>query len=187
MPSIDLSELLWTPKQYLPQQIPEPWRDWLFYSGSLTERLKQVFKNDFSVEIIKNGTFIPTPSEQKFLGHVSKAACVREVLLVCDGKPKVFARSILPHSSLVGSNKELLHIGSRPLGDFLFNHPGMKRGPFEVAELPAKQLNHHLNQFYTDEMVWGRRSLFFLHDKPISVCEVFLPELEEVSEEQMIT
>jgi chorismate--pyruvate lyase len=182
VPFIDFAGLPWKPKQYLAQQIPEPWRDWVLDSGSLTQRLKQAFHNDFTVELIRQGMFMPTHPEQKFLSHCSKMASIREVLLICEGKPRVFARSVIPHSSLIGSNRELLHLGNKSLGDFLFTHPGMRRGPLEVAVLPARQFNHHLEQTYTDEKAWGRRSLFYLHDKPISVCEVFLPELTDSSE-----
>ncbi len=206
MPFIDFAGLSWKPRRYLKQQIPEPWRDWLLDSGSLTQRLKIAFNDDFSVRVIRHGTFMPTCSEQKFLNSpepmksrelgkntlvsegnenpfparsCSKMASIREVLLICGGRPRVFARSVLPHSSLIGSNRELLQLGSKPLGEFLFNHPGMRRGPFEVAELPAKKFNLYLENQYCDETAWGRRSLFYLHDKPISVCEIFLPDLPD--------
>ncbi|WP_252177562.1 chorismate lyase [Endozoicomonas sp. 4G] len=198
MSFIDFAGLSWKPRHYLKQQIPETWRDWLLDSGSLTQRLKLTFHGDFSVQVIRHGTLMPTYSELKFLnnheplkampafdglagsfrnGHCSKMASIREVLLICGGRPRVFARSVLPHSSLVGTNRELLQLGSKPLGEFLFNHPGMRRGPFELAELPARQFNPYLVEKYSDETAWGRRSLFYLHEKPISVCEIFLPDL----------
>ncbi len=203
MPFIDFSGLSWKPRHYLKQQIPEPWRDWLLDRGSLTQRLKHEFDGDFRVQVIRHGTFMPTCSELKFLNnyeqskatstsgelagsfenrHCSKMASIREVLLICGGRPRVFARSVLPHSSLIGTNRELLQLGTKPLGEFLFNHPGMRRGPFEVAELPARQFNPHLVEKYSDETAWGRRSLFYLHEKSISVCEIFLPDLSEQTE-----
>ncbi|MGI9278745.1 MAG: chorismate--pyruvate lyase family protein [Endozoicomonas sp.] len=204
MPFIDFAGLSWKPRRYLKQQIPKPWRDWLLDSGSLTQRLKLTFDDDFSVRVIRHGTFMPTYSEQQFLNNnerrrmtsvsheeaelftgrsCSKMASIREVLLICAGKPRVFARSVLPHSSLIGSNRELLQLGNKPLGEFLFNHPGMRRGPFEVAQLPARQFNPYLVDQYANETAWGRRSLFYLHEKPISVCEIFLPDLPEQSED----
>ncbi|WP_051786306.1 chorismate--pyruvate lyase family protein [Endozoicomonas numazuensis] len=203
MPFIDFAGLPWKPRRYLKQQIPEPWRDWLLDSGSLTQRLKLAFNNNFSVQVIRHGTFMPTYSEHRFLNNqerrrvtsvshgetgffrsnsCSKMATIREVLLICDGRPRVFARSVLPHSSLIGPNRELLQLGSKPLGEFLFNHPGMRRGPFEVAELPARQFNPYLMDKYSDETAWGRRSLFYLNEKPISVCEIFLPDLPAQTE-----
>lgn len=178
MPFVDFSDLPWQPKHYLPQQLPERWRDWLLDSGSLTQRLKQAFNNDFRVQVVRHEHCQPTHPEQRFLGSSCSMACIREVLLVCGGEPVVFARSVLPDSSLIGNNKELLRLGEKPLGEFLFNHPAMRRGPIEIAELPARQFNQHLDFDYQDEAAWGRRSLFYLNDKPISVCEVFLPERE---------
>ena len=180
VPFFDLTGLPWNPKTYLPEQIPQLWRDWLLDSGSLTQRLKLECKNSFKVQVIKHECEMPSDSEQNFLGQPAIEANIREVLLICDGKPRVFARSVLPLSSLEGPNKELLKLGERPLGEFLFTHPAMKRGPFEIAELPASQFNIHLDEHYNSETAWGRRSLFYLNNKPISVCEIFLPDKEVV-------
>ena len=47
----------------------------------------------------------------------------------------VFARSVLPISSLSGSLAHLRRLQNRPLGAILFKNAGMRRSPFEVARL----------------------------------------------------
>ncbi|MGI9274863.1 MAG: chorismate--pyruvate lyase family protein [Endozoicomonas sp.] len=189
MPFIDFSDLPWQPKQIQAHDIPQPWRHWLLDSGSLTRRLKAQC-HEFSVEVLNHDWAMPTASEQAFLGCNNQRASIREVLLITDGIPRVFARSVLPESSLTSANHKLLELGNRPLGEFLFNHPSMQRGPIEIAELPARQFNQYPGiTKYCHESAWGRRSLFYLNDKPISVCEVFLPMAEtlQIEAESLVT
>lgn len=182
MPFIDFSQQTWRPEpaQSGPYHlhIPQPYKDWLFDSGSLTKRLKSMSTDSFRVDVLHQGWAIPTCSEQQFLNCDYELANIREVLLVVDDHPLVFARSVLPASSLTGANRELLELGNQPLGEYLFRQSSMKRGGIEIKELPASQFNAHLVKPYHQESAWGRRSLFYLNDKPISVCEVFLPEYD---------
>ena len=180
MPFINFAHQTWQPKPVEPDgcvdDIPEPYRSWLLDSGSLTQRLKSMCSKHFRVKVLRHDWGIPSSSEQEFLQCHNEMASIREVLLLVDDYPAVFARSVLPASSLTGSNRELLNLGERPLGEFLFNQPSLKRGQIEIEELPAKQFNPYLDHHYQDERAWGRRSQFYLNDKSISVCEVFLPE-----------
>ena len=98
---------------------------------------------------------------------------VREVALLLGGTPVVFARSVLPISSLTGSLAHLRRLQNRPLGAILFSHPGMHRSPFELARIPGNSsyLPDYLRQAGP---AWGRRSRFEIDDKGIMVSEVFL-------------
>lgn len=180
MPFVDFAEKCWQPDIVPPAKLPAEFRDALLGRGSLTRRLKRQHNNDFFVQVLRQQWGLPTFTEQTFLkiGKQGRAS-IREVLLYGSGAPVVFARSVLPESSLVGKNRELLGLGTRPLGEYIFNQPGLTRGPIEIARIPARQFNRYLDFDYHDEPAWGRRSLFYLNDKPISVCEVFLPKLME--------
>ncbi len=184
MPFIDFSEMPWQPRIYLPGEIPGNMRDWLLDKGSLTERLKQQHNQNVHVQVLHHGWGETTESEQQFLNSPNEPSSIREVILFGSGQPVVFARSVLPRSSLSGKNKALLELGNKPLGEYIFSQPELQRGPIEIAELPASQFNQHLEFNYNHETAWGRRSLFYLNNKPISVCEVFLPErIMQISEQ----
>ncbi|OED47523.1 hypothetical protein ACH42_02850 [Endozoicomonas sp. (ex Bugula neritina AB1)] len=180
MPFINFSQQAWRPRaiesRFFTDDIPEPYREWLLDSGSLTRRLKSICTKSFKVKLLQQVWGAPSDSEQQFLQCRGERASIREVLLMVDDRPVVFARSVLPESSLTGKNKELLQLGEEPLGDFLFSQPSLVRGQIEIEELPANQFNAHLERPYHQERAWGRRSLFYLNEKAISVCEVFLPE-----------
>ena len=151
---------------------PLVWRKWLLDPGSLTQRLIAASQGDFRVEVIRQGWYRPTRSEAKALKIPARQlAIIREVQLIGKGQPWVFARSIIPASTLTGKQRELNFIGSRSLGTILFRDPTMKRGPLQVSKL----------KLTNGETVWARRSVFELSGKPLLVCEVFLPALQQVN------
>ena len=159
---------------------PEEWRPWLLHQGSLTLKLQQDFPGTFKVEVLRHDWGIPRLDERRMLDlHdcTCTSASIREVLLTCNDQPKVFARSILPATSLQGRNRCLLQLKDRPLGEVLFADPGLKRGKIEIASLAARTFNHCLPFDYDDQTVWGRRSVFYLSGQPILVSEFFLPDL----------
>lgn len=148
--------------------------NWLFDRGSLTQRLIEFSQQRFSVTVLRQSTACPRPSEARaLLLPARRKAMVREVLLHGRGEPWVFARSILPLSTLSGRLRALRRLDNRPLGALLFNDPGMRRGAIEVARiLPRHQLLPPPLQRQLP--VWGRRSVFYLDDKPLLVNEIFL-------------
>ena len=104
-------------------------------------------------------------------------AVVREVVLRCFNQPWVFARSVIPASSLTGHLRQLRHLETKPLGAMLFSDPSMQRQPFQLAEIPGRDLQIP-QPLHQDEALWGRRSRFELAGKPIMVSEIFLPEFK---------
>ncbi len=107
---------------------------------------------------------------------------VREVELLCNGIPHVYARTLIPKSSLTGRASHLQGLGSKPLGALLFSDPTTRRSVIEYARLVA---NHRLYQWAMDSMrgmeseLWGRRTLFCYAGKPLLVNEIFLPAICE--------
>jgi chorismate--pyruvate lyase len=79
--------------------------------------------------------------------------------------------------------RHLRQFGTQPLGQLLFNTPGMQRNPFEIAQILPAQLppaarsmdRDNLKLNTQSEPAWGRRSRFTLYHKPLVVSEIFLP------------
>lgn len=138
--------------------------DWLQTPGSLTRRLQAISDGTFEVRIISEGWVFRTVS----VSGLSRSAAVkqmmwsRQVVLGGRGESWVAAHSLIPVSSLKGRQRQLIHLGNRPLGGFLFKQPSLRRGESEICQVAN---------------VWGRRSLFFLEDRPLLVAEFFLPDL----------
>ena len=158
-------------------RLPAGFRDWLLNSGSLTRRLQQASDGQLTVEVLNQSVQVPSYSERRALGLAPRRlALIREVLLFGRGVPWVFARSVIPLQTLTGHLRKLRHLDNRPLGALLFSDPTMRREPLEWACFPgnnSESLNPKLPSF--DQSIWGRRSVFRLSNKPLLVCEVFLP------------
>ncbi len=171
--SLANSELLWRPAS---QMLPRPasaWQSWLLDPGSLTQRLKErctdaIGTAPFRVHVLEEG-WVRQQSPgllQCFPAHVVRERMwSRRVLLQCGDVPWVAAHSLIPVSSMQGPLKRLRTLNDRPLGEFLFRHPLLRRDQLELTHTGA---------------VWGRRSLFHLFDRPLLVAEFFLPALLEV-------
>lgn len=152
--------------------------DWLLDPSSLTARLKK-HCDEFRVEVLGQQIIRCSAAEANDDITVGEEVLVREVLLFCDNKPQVFARSLLPLKSLTGEEKKLAKLGSQSLGQVLFNDPNLIRKRIEITALASAHslsaLVSELNLSSTQPL-WGRRSIFILQNKPIMVAEVFLPD-----------
>jgi len=148
-----------------------PWRNWLLDAGSLTQNLKDLAPGRFSLQLLDRRFSSPSVSECNALGTmIRQQAYIREVALCVDEQPQIFARSIIPRSTLTGNERQLLNLNSKPLGEFLFAHKNMRRGPIEIKQ-----------GVLNGQKLWARRSLFFVNNKPLLVCEFFLPSLLQVA------
>ena len=164
-----------------PALIPLSLRGWLLDGGSLTARLRALCREGFRVRIRRLRWGQPLHSESRLLrGRRGLAALVREVELSCGNQPWVFARTIIPATSLRGPARRLGRLGDRPLGQLLFTQPGTRRGTTEIARLLP---GHVLFGAAVDGLqqvpgeVWGRRTLFYFSGRPLLVNEIFLPTL----------
>lgn len=149
-------------------------RRWLLDRGSLTSRLIDISNNSLEVTIIRQQMCRPYLSEAGLLEiPIRQQAIIREVIL-SDGKtPLVFARSVIPIKTLTGRLRNLSNMGSKPLGSVLFKDPSMRRGKIEIARV-MPQHNYVPDSMLIDKYLLGRRSSFYLDNKPLLVSEVFL-------------
>ena len=161
------------------QAVPQQWRGWLSDTGSLTQRLLDASDGNLKVQLLRQELQQPRLSERQALGlSPRRLALIREVVLLGNDQPWVYARSIIPLSTLTGRLRRLRHLDNRPLGALLFQDPTMTREPVEVAcHTPANaQLPHAMGSIHAP--MWGRRSIFRLDNKPLLVGEIFLPDFK---------
>lgn len=175
-------EPVWRPKRQISHaMLDRNLATWLFDSSSLTERLIGACSGSFSVQVLSQGWANTMLNEAKTLKmRVTRRAFVREVHLLCEGQPWVFARTIIPPHTLRGKRRRLAKLGQKPLGAVLFADKSMQRSEMEIACIqPGQQLYqlamHHLPS--SDQAIWGRRSVFYLNKRPLMVSEIFLPQI----------
>lgn len=155
-------------------------RFWLIDNGSLTARLKARY-TDFSVQPVSLKHAKALTDEPVLLGlKTSQHALIRDVVLMGNNQPVVFAHSVLPYASLRGAWRGLGRLGNKPLGAALFANSKIKRTPLEYKKLSrhhpiSMRVAGHVPN--TSKVLWARRSVFQLNCAKILVTEVFLEQL----------
>ncbi len=179
MPPVDSAPgMSWRPLSLWPRAIRPSLalQHWLTDPGSLTARLIAKSSGHFQVEIIRQRLGRARLSECQALGiRPQDLVLIREVILKGNNRPWVFARSLLPLSSLTGELRHLRKQRNRPLGAFLFSQPHLTRSPITLAAIKS---NHRYvpEDLTGSDLLWGRRSIFSLKGNPLLVSEVFLPD-----------
>lgn len=170
--------------------VPGEVTGWLLDAGSLTSKLVAACgKPGFKVQLARHDWSRPLYSEQRLLGVRSgQRALTREVFLKCGEQSWVFARTLIPATSLRGAARRLARLGNRPLGAVLFAEPSTRRERMQLARLtPGQVLFEHASAGMQPGMpsssslggavLWGRRTLFYYANQPILVNEIFLPDI----------
>jgi len=158
---------------------------WLTAPGSLTQRLR---RTGHRLEVVRlaQGSAPLLPGEARDLGlrGAPQRAHVREVLLVVDGRPLVWARSVACARAVGGPWRALKGLGSRPLAELLFASPHVERSALRAARLApaspwqrhlARQCRHAAPELAAARGVWARWSVFCKGGQRLRVLEAFLP------------
>ena len=158
--------------------LPDAYAPWLHDHGSLTARIVQRCKK-FSVLPVRSGYARIAVDESSVLAIPARQfAYSREVFLLADGQPVVFAHSACATENLRGAWQAMRGLGNRSLGSLLFTHPLVTRQPLHYQVLRD---THPLYRRASSALknppavLYARRSLFTLHHAPLLVTEVFLP------------
>lgn len=141
-------------------------KSWLTETGPITNRIKS--NGTFKLELIKDEVGTVNRIDANFLGEDLGEIKIREVLLLSNNKPKVFARSLIPNRTIEKGLSELGELGSKPLGDILFEKEIFKKIETVFAKFSE-----------SGNLYWGRKSKYLVKVYPLSVMEIFLLPINE--------
>ena len=145
-------------------------RSWLTERGSLTLRLRQHYP-ELAVRVLGEGASCLLPDEAQRLGLApGSPAWVREVTLHAGGLELVAARSAIPHWSPDNPWCEVQRLGTRALGELLFDDPVLERSDFEFM----LGTDWHRHGSAPSELRLTRRCLYHRHAAPLLLTERFL-------------
>jgi len=136
-------------------------KSWLIEKGPITKRIKS--EESFKLNLIKDEISAVDDSEKKFLEETSDKIKVREVILLGNNIPRVYAKSLIPIRTIENGFSRLGELGTKPLGDILFEKEIFKKTDVVYAQFQDK-----------DSIFWGRKTKYIVKNMPLSVMEVFL-------------
>jgi chorismate--pyruvate lyase len=160
-------------------QLPESVQSWAYEAGSLTRRLRDYYGNQVAVKILFHHWRTPFISEQRQLQLPLHRYCLtREVLLHTNGKPLLLARTIIPDETIKVAHRNLSHLGTRPLGEVIFSYPDLERITMDLSLIqPTTWTAKTRQNADITQAIWGRRTVYAIHNRPMLVSEFFLPEI----------
>lgn len=154
-------------------------RKCLLDTGSLIKHLEIYSPEKISLALEAQSWGKPYPEESKILNLRNGGyGFLRETFLMCGSNPWVYARTIIPPRTLLGSRR-LAYWGTKPLGYYLFSDKLTYRGKIEISALKTSSIPYYpIYNLAIEEnsTLWGRRSIFYLKNKPLLLTEIFLPE-----------
>ncbi len=188
MPAFNYRQHWYRRAQLTTRAVPAQVENWLFDTSSLTARLIQRYGQSFNVQLLSQTRQRMNAEEKSAMNLFDNQAALQREVLLCDNKtPLVYARTVIPLSTLSGPLRRYAHLGERPLGAILFADRTMRRGEVEVtSSLPQHCVDSVQALSQTGKTVWGRRSVFRVSDKPLLVSEYFLPTLFRVSDRESV-
>jgi chorismate--pyruvate lyase len=160
---------------------PHELRHWMTDRVSLTVKLI-AHSGCFRVQKLAQRRAVCLRDEAQVIG-LARPMMVqeREVLLVCDGVPVVYAHTAVPLTADAGDWPFFGSLGERSLGTTLFGDPLVRRGALRYARLtPAHPLHVRAEQATGSgpgKPLFARRCLFRRKSGVLLVTEVFLPAI----------
>jgi chorismate--pyruvate lyase len=157
--------------------IPEAVASWLQDKRSTTAKFKQLSRC-MQIECCFEGRVARSElgSEAELLPRSVDLVWLREVLMVADGVPWLYGRTLIPRPLLEQAELGLATLGTTPLGERLFNLPvPPQRTEIQVAAVTpplalVARVATPLRQHW-----WARRSLLTLQQGSLFVTDLFLP------------
>jgi chorismate--pyruvate lyase len=171
---------------------PDPrMRCWLQAEGSLTSRLRA--HGQVQVLVQQQGAAALWAPEQADLGQ--HCGYVREVVLLLNGRPAVWARSATSLRASAGPWRAMRGLGTRPLAELLFAARHVERDRLHALQLPkGGRMQRHLgaqwqslaqstplNTLHSAVPRWSRSSVFWHNGHALRVMEAFSPWLASLS------
>ena len=141
-------------------------KSWLLEECPITNRIKSSEK--FELKLLRDDLGNVNKLDRSFLGHLNGDMKIREVILYGNQNPRVYAQSIIPVETINEGLSKLGELGTKPLGDILFEKKIFKKEATIFAQFKDEK-----------NIFWGRKTKYNVKNKPFSVMEVFLIDQDE--------
>ncbi|WP_196140113.1 chorismate lyase [Aliikangiella sp. G2MR2-5] len=145
--------------------------------GSLTGRFQQVMGVKPRLTRLSQGREFVSKQEREILGIPEREmALVREIKMGKGENNWLFARTVVPNSTLRGSARRIIGLKNTPIGKILFGRQGASRTSLNVELTENLPVQIERLRIELHHPLWQRQSIFEFASGPLLVTEVFLPD-----------
>lgn len=143
----------------------------------MTRAMRSLTDDQLELKLLSSEHQLVGEDEASLLGlNSAQSLLTREVLMQQDNEPLLYGRSIFPDSLATDALATIESLGTKPLGDILFQLSDEPRLSMQYAMLDEQTylyqaLNKHIPQ---SEPLYARRSIFQYQQQRVLVQEVFL-------------
>ncbi len=145
--------------------------------GSLTQRFKQAMGSKPNLTRLYQGRqFVSSDERQMLAIKPRQMAMVREIKMGNIDQAWLFARTVVPLKTLLGSARRICALDETPIGKILFGRQGAERKSMKIeltSDLPKTLIDMDIN---IEHPLWERCSIFEFSAGPLMVSEIFLPD-----------
>ncbi len=150
--------------------------EWLSYTDVLTERLR---KQSAQVEMtVLSHEWVPSNWWERSVLHLNTDLIRRDILMQAEGKPRWFARTIIPKITYALDPAFFDRLYNEPLGKLIFNESRVVRHMIHSYGIDNRHLEFYwLNRdwFKNSDGIWMRLSfLEFMQAAPFYLAEIFI-------------
>ncbi len=153
---------------------PEP----LSFPGSMTEELGRLSGQKPLILKLEEQIAQADPVDCQALSEDKSALLWQRKIILGNQSPWLLGYTLASPSDKSPQLKALQNMGDSPLGNKLFASDDVWRQTYEIGLVGSednlwKRVKHWLPEL--NYPLWGRRSIFSFHGKPVLIYEIFLP------------
>ena len=139
-------------------------KEWLTNSDSLTQRLRNLTHHQITHHLFYDHWGAATDTLRTSLQLKSKTKTwIRQMEWHFHEEIWLACTVVIPETSIQKDTEILRHVGTKSIGDILFQDKTLKRDPFTFQEWQDEKGNPY----------WTRRSIFYFKQKPLLIEETF--------------
>lgn len=168
--------MIWYSRQEAQSQMsPATW-DLISHNGSLTEHLRQSTKNKIQHRLLSANWGKAYDNERQALHSDTTERCwVRNIEWRYESQLWIYARAIIPESTIQATGTTLTSLGVQSLGEVIFKDPSIKRSDISIAQLDKNSAYYPLiGSTKKNEITWIRSSILHFKNHPLLIIEIFL-------------
>jgi chorismate--pyruvate lyase len=163
---------------------------WLYKTYVLTKALRETYDH-VRVHVIDQQKDNLLEFEKLIIND--SEGYVRQVFLLGDETPQVYARVAVPNPVYLKYESEFLNLGDKPIGEtMLYNRPDIKRGKFTYKQIKISDLPFYDTKYADKELtpehrklmnmkIWTRSSIFYKDNAVFAiVSETIFPTIRKI-------